>query len=169
MVLSSVDNIKDIEILNNKSSNKFLLVEKLKEINIMKNFWKNKKVLITGHTGFKGSWMTLILNMLGAKLYGYALDPITKPNFFDGLKLNKFLVKDFRKDITNKKEFYKVIKKVKPSIIFHLAAQSSVLESYKKSEKTFFTNVVGTINVLESLRKVKSIKSLLLLPRTKYI
>ena len=58
----------------------------------MKNFWKNKKVLITGHTGFKGSWMTLILNMLGAKLYGYALDPITKPNFFDGLKLNKFLV-----------------------------------------------------------------------------
>ena len=83
--MSSVDNIKDIEILNNKSSNKFLLVEKLKkEINIMKNFWKNKKVLITGHTGFKGSWMTLILNMLGAKLYGYALDLLQNLIFLMG-------------------------------------------------------------------------------------
>jgi CDP-glucose 4,6-dehydratase len=133
----------------------------------MKNFWKNKKVLITGHTGFKGSWMTLILNMLGAKLYGYALDPITKPNFFDGLELNKFLVKDFRKDITNKKEFNKVIKKIRPSIIFHLAAQSSVLKSYKESEKTFLTNVVGTINLLEILRKVKSVKSAIIVTTDK--
>ena len=58
---------------------------------INKNFWKNKKVLVTGHTGFKGSWLTLILSMLGAKVYGYALSPISKPNFFDGLNLRKYL------------------------------------------------------------------------------
>ena len=63
------------------------------------NFWKNKKVLITGHTGFKGSWLTLILSTLGAKITGYALNPITKPNFFDGAKLNRYLVKDYRNDI----------------------------------------------------------------------
>ena len=68
----------------------------------MKNsFWKNKKVFITGHTGFKGSWLVLILNHLGAKVTGYALDPISKPNFFDNLKLSKFLENDFRDDIQN--------------------------------------------------------------------
>ena len=78
----------------------------------MKSFWKNKKVLITGHTGFKGSWMTLILSNLGAKIYGYALNPISEPNFFDGLKLKKYLVKDFRNDITNKKVLHRTIKKI---------------------------------------------------------
>jgi CDP-glucose 4,6-dehydratase len=68
----------------------------------MKNlFWKNKKVFITGHTGFKGSWLTLILNHLGAKVSGYALDPISKPNFFDDLNLSKFLENDFRENIQN--------------------------------------------------------------------
>ena len=66
----------------------------------MKNsFWKNKKVFITGHTGFKGSWLVIILRHLGAKVSGYALDPISKPNFFDNLKLSKFLENDFRADI----------------------------------------------------------------------
>ena len=61
------------------------------------NFWKNKKVFLTGHTGFKGSWLTLILNSLGAKVYGYALNPISQPNFFDGSKLNKFLKRSSQK------------------------------------------------------------------------
>ena len=63
------------------------------------NFWKNKKVFITGHTGFKGSWLTLVLHSLGAKIVGYALDPISKPNFFDDLKLGKYLIKDLRQNI----------------------------------------------------------------------
>ena len=67
----------------------------------MKNFWKNKKVLITGHTGFKGSWMTLILKSEGAKVFGYALNPISKPNFFDGLRLKKFTDMDIRENIEN--------------------------------------------------------------------
>ena len=89
-----------------------------------KNFWKNKKVLITGHTGFKGSWLTLILSNLKSKVVGYALNPISKPNFFDDLKLSKFLQNDFRENILNKKKLEAVIMKFRPQIIFHLAAQS---------------------------------------------
>ena len=66
-----------------------------------KTFWKNKKVLITGHTGFKGSWLVLILHSLGAKVYGYALNPVSKPNFFDGLNLKRYLEKDYRANILN--------------------------------------------------------------------
>ena len=66
-----------------------------------KSFWKNKRVFITGHTGFKGSWLVLILHSLGAKVTGYALDPISKPNFFDNLKLSKFLENDYRNNIDN--------------------------------------------------------------------
>ena len=133
----------------------------------MKNFWKNKKVLITGHTGFKGSWLTLILSSLGAKIYGYALNPISKPNFFDGLRLKKYLVKDFRSDINNKKILYKNVKEIKPDIVFHLAAQSSVLESYQNSYQTVSTNVMGTVNVLDVLKKVDSIKAAILVTTDK--
>ena len=84
----------------------------------MKNFWKNKKVLITGHTGFKGSWMTLILKSLGAKVYGYALNPISKPNFFDGLKLSRYLEKDIRANIKDLNKLKRTIKKINPSIAF---------------------------------------------------
>ena len=96
-----------------------------------KNFWKNKKVFITGHTGFKGSWLVLILKGLGAKITGYALNPISKPNFFDDIKLTQFLEKDYRKDIANFSELNKAIRTSKPSVVIHMAAQSSVLVSYK--------------------------------------
>ena len=75
------------------------------------NFWKNKTVLVTGHTGFKGSWLTLILNNLGAKVVGYALNPISKPNFFDGSNLSKFLKKDYRANIKDLKKLKSVIRK----------------------------------------------------------
>ena len=123
-----------------------------------KNFWKNKKVLITGHTGFKGSWLTLLLNSLGAKVIGYALNPITKPNFFDDLKLKRYLLKDYRDDIEDLKKLKKIVSKFKPSIVFHLAAQSSVLVSYKNPLRTVSTNVLGTANLLESIRNFSSVK-----------
>ena len=104
------------------------------------NFWKNKRVFITGHTGFKGSWLTLILSSMGAKITGFALNPISKPNFFDGLKLKKYLVKDIRQNILDYSKLKSAIKKFKPEIIFHLAAQSSVLESYKTPRQTILTN-----------------------------
>lgn len=134
---------------------------------INKGFWKNKKVLITGHTGFKGSWMTLILYSLNAKVYGYGLDPISKPSFFDGLGLKKFLKKDFRKNIHDYKQIKNVIKKIKPDIIFHLAGQSSVLVSYKDPIDTTKTNIMGTVNILEASRDIKSIKSLVIITTDK--
>ena len=135
----------------------------------MNSFWKNKKVFITGHTGFKGSWLVLILNELGAKVSGYALDPISKPNFFDNLKLSKFLENDFRDDIQNFSKLNKAIKKSKPTIVFHLAAQSSVLVSYENPEDTIKTNIIGTFNLLKSIKFNKKLSLLLLLLPTKFI
>jgi CDP-glucose 4,6-dehydratase len=124
-----------------------------------KNFWKNKKVLITGHTGFKGSWLTILLNYLGAKVAGYSLDPISHPNFFDNVGLKKLVQKDIRADILNKEKLSKLILNFKPTIVLHLAAQSSVLVSYKNDLETVKTNVVGTSNVLNILKNYQFIKS----------
>ena len=132
-----------------------------------KNFWKNKKVFITGHTGFKGSWLTLILSSLGAKIVGYSLDPISKPNFFDDLNLSKFLIKDYRNNILNLTQLKTAIKKTKPTIVFHMAAQSSVLVSYSEPTSTIATNVIGTTNFLESIKNIKSIKSAIIVTTDK--
>ena len=134
---------------------------------INKNFWKNKKVLITGHTGFKGSWLTLILNNLGAKVVGYALNPISKPNFFDDCGLSKFIFKDYRSDIKDLRKFRTITKKFKPEIIFHLAAQSSVLVSYESPSDTIKTNIIGTMNVLEVIKSCRSIKSAIIVTTDK--
>ncbi len=125
---------------------------------LKKNFWKNKKVFITGHTGFKGSWLVLILNSLGARVYGYSLKPPTKPNFFGDLELSKFLKKDYRSNILDLKKLKLAIKKTKPSIVFHLAAQSSVLVSYKDPIDTIKSNVNGTMNILEAIKSTNSVR-----------
>jgi len=131
------------------------------------NFWKNKKVLITGHTGFKGSWLTLILSNLGSKVVGYALDPISKPNLFDGLNLKKYLKKDFRNNILDLKKLLSVVKEFQPHVVFHLAAQSSVLESYRTPKETISINVMGTLNILEAAKQCSSIKSLVIVTTDK--
>ncbi len=130
-------------------------------------FWKNKKVLITGHTGFKGGWLSVLLNYIGSSVIGYALNPQGKNNFFKAVKVNKFLKKDFRKDITDLKNLDKVVKKNKPEIIFHLAAQSSVIESFKNSHNTVSTNVIGTANILEVAKKYNFIKSIIIITTDK--
>ena len=94
----------------------------------------------------------MLLHSLGAKVAGYALDPISKPNFFDDLRLKKYLVKDYRKNIKKLKLLKKALTDFKPSIVFHLAAQSSVLVSYKNPPDTVSTNVMGTTNLLESIK-----------------
>ena len=131
------------------------------------HFWKNKNVLITGHTGFKGSWLTLLLYSLGAKVTGYAKNPISKPNFFDDLNLGKYLKKDFRENITDLEKLNKVLKIIKPSVIFHLVGQSSVLQSYEDPLDTVNANVNGTVNLLEAARSCKSIKSIVLVTSDK--
>ena len=128
---------------------------------INQSFWKNKKVLVTGHTGFKGGWLTTILDLLGSKVYGYALNPIGKKNFFNLVKTKKMLKEDIRHDLRECSFLKKKINKIKPDIIIHLAAQSSVIESFKNPRSTVTTNVIGTYNLLEAIRNEKNIKCLL--------
>ncbi|MDA9222173.1 CDP-glucose 4,6-dehydratase [Methylophilaceae bacterium] len=121
---------------------------------VFKDQYKGKKVLITGHTGFKGSWLSTWLLKLGAKVVGYSLDVPTDPSFFEGANLAS-KVKSYFKDVRDLKELRVVINKEKPDYIFHLAAQSLVSVSYENPEETISTNVIGTMNVLECLRQVK--------------
>ena len=124
----------------------------MKNKNFKKMFYK-KRVLITGHTGFKGSWLTLWLKLLGAKVIGISLGIPTKPSHYVELNLRKKIV-DIKLDIRNLKRLQKIFKKYQPDFVFHLAAQSLVKNSYTDPIKTFPTNTVGTMNVLESLKKI---------------
>jgi CDP-glucose 4,6-dehydratase len=132
-----------------------------------KEFWNKKKVLVTGHTGFKGGWLLTILNYLGSEVSGYALNPQGKNNFFNSTKIKETLTHDVRKNIINLDDLKSSIKKIKPEIIFHLAAQSSVIESFKESNNTILTNIVGTSNILEAIRNVSSVKCLIIVTTDK--
>ena len=126
---------------------------------MIKTFYKNKKVLVTGATGFKGAWLCFWLTMLGAKVYGTGYNPNKNKSLFYSLKLNeKIKLKLF--DIRNKKKLNKFIDISKPQIIFHLAAQPLILESYSKPYLTYLVNTIGTLNMLECVRELKFIKSL---------
>ena len=116
--------------------------------NNLKKFFRGKKVLITGNTGFKGSWLSFFLINLGAKVYGYSIDVPTTPSLYKILKLNKKVKTTFG-DVGNYNKLSNIVKKYKPNIIFHLAAQSLVFESYNKPYKTFIGNSFGTMNLLE--------------------
>ena len=115
------------------------------------NFYKDKKILITGHTGFKGSWLTIWLNQLGAEVVGISLDPESEKDNFVLCKLDK-KIKDYRSDIRDLKSITKIVEKERPEILFHLAAQPIVIESYSNPVSNFDTNVMGTVNLLEAFR-----------------
>ena len=121
--------------------------------NVFSNKFKNKSVLITGHTGFKGSWLTAWFVKLGANVVGIALNPSTNPSHFTSAKLFTG-IKDLRIDVRSQIEVESAIVEAKPDFVFHLAAQSLVRKSYENPIETWQTNVLGTINVLESLRKL---------------
>jgi len=116
--------------------------------------YNGKRVLVTGHTGFKGSWLCEWLLTLGAEVHGFSLPPPTKPSLFNQLKLAKRIKSHTIGDIRDLKAVTACIKRVKPDIIFHLAAQPLVLLSYKRPVETFDTNVMGTIHILEAARKI---------------
>ncbi len=127
---------------------------------MVKNFYKNKKVLVTGATGFKGAWLCYWLNILGAKVYGVGHNPNKNKNLFYSLKLDK-KIKLKLLDIRNKNKIKKFIILNKPQIIFHLAAQPLILESYAKPYLTYTVNSIGTLNVLETVRQINSVRSLI--------
>lgn len=124
----------------------------------MSDFWKNKKVLITGHTGFKGSWLTLWLKTLSANVIGYSLPAPTNPSLFVDLNLENEIT-SHTADILNYDKLKEVINEEQPEIIFHLAAQSLVRYSYENPIKTYSTNIMGTVNLLETIRQSSTVKA----------
>lgn len=120
---------------------------------IDENFWTGRKTLVTGHTGFKGCWLTLLLSRLGAHTHGYATAPPTSPALFTEARLNRFIV-DRRADITEREEVRTAIQKSSPEIIFHLAAQPLVRTSYEDPLLTFNVNALGTANLLQACLEV---------------
>lgn len=132
----------------------------------MKNFWNGKRVLITGHTGFKGSWLALWLKMRGAEVCGYALAPETSPNLFENLELEGE-VESTIGDVRDLEKFETTLKNFQPAIVFHLAAQSLVRRSYRQPVDTYTTNVIGTINILEAVRRVDSVKAVVVITTDK--
>tara|TARA_Y100001970_G_scaffold168897_1_gene206542 strand:+ start:20585 stop:21670 length:1086 start_codon:yes stop_codon:yes gene_type:complete len=124
--------------------------------NLFQNVYKNKVVLVTGHTGFKGSWLCLWLREMGAKVIGYSLEPETTPNHFNLLDIDMVSVIG---DILDKEKLIDTIKEYKPEIIFHLAAQPIVNKSYIDPMETFEVNIMGTVYMLECCRKFNFIKS----------
>ena len=131
----------------------------------LKNFYKDRRVLVTGHTGFKGGWLSLLLLKLGANVAGYALEPSTDPNFYD-LGLNKKMGSNFN-DVRDRKALQDFFKKFQPEIVIHMAAQALVRPSYQDPVTTYETNVMGTVNVLETCRETLSVRSILVITSDK--
>ena len=123
-------------------------------------FWSGKKVFLTGHTGFKGSWLSHWISELTANLYGYSLEPPTKPSLFDDSKVKQTLSSHTYGDIRDFQSLSAAVKKARPEIVIHMAAQPLVRESYNAPVETFSANVIGTVNVLEAARQAGSVKAI---------
>mgnify|MGYP001820085312 FL=1 len=124
---------------------------------VHKDFWRGKRVLVTGHTGFKGSWLSLWLQAAGAHVIGYSLPPPTKPSMFVAAKVAVGMT-SIIDDIRDLNQLQKCIAEHNPEIIFHMAAQSLVRYSYNHPVMTYSTNVLGTVNILEAVRNSHSVR-----------
>jgi len=128
---------------------------------IKTSFWQGRNVFITGHTGFKGSWLSLWLQYLGAKVTGYSLEPPTSPSIFDITNVSAVIEKSITGNICDAKLFAHSMRQSKPEIVIHMAAQSLVRDSYTDPVATYTTNVMGTVNMLEAVRNVPTVKAVL--------
>jgi CDP-glucose 4,6-dehydratase len=125
-----------------------------------KTFWRKKRVFITGHTGFKGSWLCLWLQALGAEVTGYALAPPTDPSLFELCKIDR-IIQFIPGDVRDLGLLTDALQKTDPEIVIHLAAQSLVRESYKNPVETYSTNVMGTVNLFEAVKHSKKVRVVL--------
>jgi len=123
-------------------------------------FWENKRVFLTGHTGFKGSWLSLLLNHLGAEVYGYSLNPPTNPSLYKLCRIDDF-VRTTTGDIRDAQKLEFALDNACPDIVIHMAAQPLVRMSYLDPSYTFQVNIMGTINLFEAIRKIKSVRCLI--------
>ena len=136
------------------------------EESTLRGAFGGRRVLVTGHTGFKGGWLALWLHRLGAKVVGVALPPRPGPSFYESVKLGS-LIDDRRGDITSADEFAKAVAGVDPDFVFHLAAQAFVRQSYDTPVDTYLTNVVGTAVVLDAVRRMPSVRSIVVVTSDK--
>lgn len=125
---------------------------------MFRDFYKGKKVFVTGHTGFKGSWLCLLLHKLGAQVSGYALNPPTQPSLYEAANIDAFVDSTIG-DIRNYNLLLATLQSVKPDIVIHMAAQPLVRESYKNPRETYEVNVMGTVNLLDAIRQIASVKA----------
>lgn len=130
------------------------------------NMYEGKKVLVTGHTGFKGSWISIWLKNLGAEVIGYSLDAPTEPALFKICKLEDKITSIIG-DVRNEEKLNEVFEKFKPEIVFHLAAQPLVRLSYRNPKETYEINVIGTVNVLEAAKNTESVKAVIVITTDK--
>lgn len=131
----------------------------MKSVEVKPIFWSGKKVFITGHTGFKGGWLSIWLASMGAKVTGYALAPNTTPNLYDVLAINSLIEKSHIGDIRDLINLQDAISKARPDIVIHMAAQPLVRYSYINPVDTYATNVMGTVHVLEAVRRTDSVRA----------
>ncbi|WP_417204665.1 CDP-glucose 4,6-dehydratase [Acetoanaerobium sticklandii] len=130
------------------------------------SFWKDKKVLVTGHTGFKGSWASMWLKKMGAQVVGVSLDPPTNPSLYEEAQVAEGMT-SIRCDICDLDKIKKIFQESKPKIVIHMAAQSLVQESYIDPVNTYNTNVMGTLNILEAIRGIESVRSAIMVTTDK--
>jgi CDP-glucose 4,6-dehydratase len=123
-------------------------------------FWQGRSVFLTGHTGFKGGWVALWLTQLGAKVHGYSMAPPSTPNLFSETQLGERLQSSYMADIRDLRTLTSAMRAAKPSVVFHMAAQSLVRESYNTPVETFTANVIGTVNVLEAVRQTDTVQAI---------
>ena len=129
-------------------------------------FWSGKRVLVTGHTGFKGGWLTIWLHRMGAQVSGLSMSPLTSPNLFE-LALVDVVCRSYICDLRDQAEVARIVGEIAPDIVFHLAAQSLVHESYKSPIETFSTNVMGTAHLLEAIRDIDSVRAAVMITTDK--
>jgi len=135
-------------------------------LNAAAKFWRGKRILLTGHSGFKGSWLTLWLHRLGAKVTGVSLPPMTTPNLFVDAKIDEVCESHFC-DIRDNIALEELVSAARPEIVFHLAAQPLVRASYREPRMTFETNVMGTAHVLEAVRDLSSVRAVVMITTDK--
>lgn len=130
-------------------------------------FWRGRRVLLTGHTGFKGSWLSLWLNHLGARVTGYALEPPTTPNLYETCDVGPLLERDVRADLLDAQRLKDELASCEAEVVVHMAAQALVRESYRDPASTFAANVLGTVNVLDAIRHAPSVRAAIIVTTDK--
>jgi len=130
-------------------------------------FYRGKRVFLTGHTGFVGSWLAIWLNLLGSRVYGFALEPPTSPSLFESVQLSHTMATSWIGDICDYATLVRSLRQAQPDLVFHLAAQPLVRQSYRAPRETFDTNLMGTVNILDALREVESVRACIIVTSDK--